>query len=233
MDNGHIVFQTCENIARLTYANSQLPLLCEFFLIPATLLVFRFKHFCRELDHTTGMLYIDSKICSYWSYCILLHLIASCLDDQILGLPRPLKGPMGLFSPGIAMEHLGSTIRRPNPLGKNMPSRIWDSSLRMTDGWLICGIVNHRRWRWHLKNRPTNVENNDFCSFVGPSQSKMRMCFLSLIPVFLFSAVGVPPGLGQHVFWNRIYPETQARRSDSVDFFLVQTGNPFFGNTRW
>jgi hypothetical protein len=44
MDNGHIVFQTCENIARLTYANSQLPLLCEFFLIPATLLVFRFNH---------------------------------------------------------------------------------------------------------------------------------------------------------------------------------------------
>jgi hypothetical protein len=112
MDNGHIVFQTCENIARLTYANSQLPLLCEFFLIPATLLVFRFNHLCRELDHTTGMLYIESKICSY---CILLHLIASCLDDQILG---PLKGPMGLFSPGIAMEHLGSTIRRPNPLGK-------------------------------------------------------------------------------------------------------------------
>ena len=142
MDNGHIVFQTWENIARLTYANSQLPLLCEVFLIPATLLVFRFKHFCRELDHTTGMLYIESKICSY---CILLHLIASCLDDQILGLPRPLKGPMGLFSPGIAMEHLGSTIRRPNPLGKNMPSRIWDSSLRMRDGWVIFGTVNH--WR--------------------------------------------------------------------------------------
>ena len=65
MDNGRIVFQTCENIARLTYATSQLPLLCEVFLIPAALLVFRFKHFCRELDHTTGMLYIESKICSY------------------------------------------------------------------------------------------------------------------------------------------------------------------------
>ena len=72
------------------------------------------------------------------------------------------------------------------------------------------------------------MENNDFCSFVGPSQSKMRMCFLSLIPVFLFSAVGVPPGLGQHVFWNRIYPETQARRSDSVDFFFGPNREPLF-----
>ena len=225
MDNGHIVFQTCENIARLTYANSQLPLLCEFFLIPATLLVFRFNHLLSWVGpYNWNVVYREQDM-------FLLHLIASY--RQLFrwpnsGASKAPERPNGFVF--VRRCHGTSWKHHPEakPLGKNMPSRIWDSSLRMTDGWLICGIVNHRRWRWHLKNRPTNVENNDFCSFVGPSQSKMRMCFLSLIPVFLFSAVGVPPGLGQHVFWNRIYPETQARRSDSVDFFFwSKQGTPF------
>ena len=95
-------------------------------------------HLCKQ--PTTTSLWVFSHPCNFVSFSFqpslswvgpynwnvvyreqdmfLLHLIASCLDDQILGLPRPLKGPMGLFSPGIAMEHLGSTIRRPNPLGK-------------------------------------------------------------------------------------------------------------------
>ena len=34
----------------------------------------------------------------------------------------------------------------------------------------------------------------------------MRMRFLSLIPVFLFGAVGVPPGLGQQVFGFKQMP---------------------------
>ena len=71
MDNGHIVFQTCENIARLTYANSQLPLLCEFFLIPATLLVFRFNHLLSWVGpYNWNVVYREQDM-------FLLHLIAS------------------------------------------------------------------------------------------------------------------------------------------------------------
>ena len=107
------MFQTCENIARLTYATSQLPLLCEVFLIPATLLVFRFNHLCRELDHTTGMLYIESKICSY---CVLLHLIASCLDVQIRGASKAPEGPNGFV---FARHWHGTSWSHPEtkPLG--------------------------------------------------------------------------------------------------------------------
>ena len=195
MDNGHIVFQTCENIARLTYANSQLPLLCEFFLIPATLLVFRFNHLCRELDHTTGMLYIESKICSYWSYCILLHLIASCLDVQIRGASKALERPNGFVFArrchGTSWKHHPEA----KPLGgKKRPLRIWDSSLRMRDAVededafpiSYSGVSFWRSWSssWF---RPTSFLVLNRCLFYG---------IASKHPNF---------------HCNRIYPETQQR----------------------
>ena len=140
----------------------------SFFLIPATLLVFRFNHLCRELDHTTGMLYIESKICSYWSYCILLHLIASCLDDQILGASKALEGPNGF----VFARHCHGTSWKHHPEakplgGKIWPSRIWDSSLRMRDGWVIFGTVNHWRWWWHTNMASKSGKQRLIFSFVG------------------------------------------------------------------
>jgi hypothetical protein len=169
MDNGHIVFQTCENIARLTYANSQLPLLCEFFLIPATLLVFRFNHLLSWVGpYNWNVVYREQDM-------FLLHLIASCLDDQILGLPRPLKGPMGLFSPGIAMEHLGSTIRRPNPLGKKYALKNLGQQ-PANERWM--GHFWHRKpleMTMAYQHGQRKWTTTTFFSFVGPSRSKILL----------------------------------------------------------